>query len=102
MDGDNALNVQNAFFNQIRKDRARVTVSLNSGHRISGVIKSFDKFTFLLDTRHGEQIVFKHAVATVSIQRHADALGRSEHHADERQERKGFGNFMKLEEGKKE
>ena len=51
MDNDNALNVQNGFFNQARKDHTRVTVTMNSGQRITGYVKSFDKFTFLLDTK---------------------------------------------------
>jgi host factor-I protein len=67
MDTDNALSVQNAFFNQVRKDKTKVSVLLNNGQRIAGIIKSFDKFTFLLDTRHGEQMIFKHAVSAVSL-----------------------------------
>ena len=67
MDQDNALNVQNGFFNQMRKDRTRVTVCLNNGQKISGVIKSFDRYTLLLDAGGSEQVVFKHAVATVSV-----------------------------------
>lgn len=64
---DNALSVQNAFFNQVRKDKTKVSVLLNNGQRIAGVIKSFDKFTFLLDTRHGDQMIFKHAVSAVAL-----------------------------------
>jgi len=67
MDSDNALSVQNAFFNQVRKDKTKVSVLLNNGQRIAGVIKSFDKFTFLLDTRHGDQMIFKHAVSAVAL-----------------------------------
>jgi host factor-I protein len=93
VDNDNALNVQNGFFNQVRKDRTRVTIFLNNGQKISGTIKSFDRFTLLLDTKNGEQIVFKHAVSTVSIFR------PPEPHAKERERQ--FGNFIDLE-GKKE
>ena len=67
METDNALSVQNAFFNQVRKDKTRVSILLNNGQRIAGVIKSFDKFTFLLDTRHGDQMIFKHAVSAVAL-----------------------------------
>ncbi len=67
MESDNALSVQNAFFNQVRKDKTKVSVLLNNGQRIAGVIKSFDKFTFLLDTRHGDQMIFKHAVSAVAL-----------------------------------
>ena len=68
MDNDNALNVQNGFFNQVRKDRRQVTILLNNGQVVSGMVRSFDKFTLLLDTKSGEQMIFKHAIATVSLQ----------------------------------
>jgi host factor-I protein len=66
MDRDDLLNIQNDFFNQARKDKARVLVFLNSGRKITGRIKSFDKFTVILESAQGEQMIFKHAIATVS------------------------------------
>jgi host factor-I protein len=66
MERDNSPNIQNDFFNQARKDKARVVVFLNSGKKLVGRIKSFDKFTVILDNGQGEQMVFKHAIATVS------------------------------------
>jgi host factor-I protein len=89
MDNDHALNVQNGFFNQVRKDRTRVTVTLNSGQRVSGLVKSFDKFTFLLDTKSGEQMIFKHAVCTIAAWHPAE-----QPQTGERGE--GFGNFLPL------
>lgn len=102
MDTDTALNVQNGFFNQVRKDRTRVTICLNNGQRISGLVKSFDKFTLLLDTKNGEQMIFKHAVSTVSVFRPADAQGRAERRGREEpgREGKGFGNFIDFEKTK--
>ena len=69
MDRDNSLNIQNDFFNQARKDKARVLVFLNSGKKLTGRIKSFDKFTVILESGQGEQMIFKHAIATVSSSR---------------------------------
>ena len=43
-----------------------MTVFLGNGKRLTGRIKSFDKFTLLLESHQGEQIVFKHAISTVS------------------------------------
>ncbi|HKQ62141.1 MAG TPA: RNA chaperone Hfq [Candidatus Polarisedimenticolaceae bacterium] len=59
-------NLQNDFFNAARKAGTVVTVFLGNGKRLSGRIKSFDKFTLLLESHYGEQIVFKHAISTVS------------------------------------
>lgn len=60
--------IQNAFFNTARKERATVAVFLGNGKKLVGRIKSFDKFTVLLDGQYGEQIVYKHAISTVSLQ----------------------------------
>jgi host factor-I protein len=59
-------NLQNDFFNAARKDRATVTVFLGNGKRLTGRLKSFDRFTLLLESHQGEQIIFKHAISTVS------------------------------------
>ncbi len=62
-----ARNLQNDFFNAMRKDKKLVTVFLGNGKRLVGRIKAFDKFTLLLESHQGEQIVFKHAVSTVGL-----------------------------------
>lgn len=66
MEGESS-NLQNDFFNTVRKDRTLVSVFLSNGKKLSGRVKSFDKFTILLEGQHGDQIVFKHAISTVSL-----------------------------------
>ena len=65
--------IQNEFFNRVRKERTLVMVFLANGKRLIGRIKAFDKFTVLLDTHHGDQIVFKHAISTVGPARSVGA-----------------------------
>jgi len=66
--GDRDLGVQNDFFNQARKSRSRITILLNSGKRLAGRIKSFDRYTLILDAGNGaEEMVFKHAIATITL-----------------------------------
>ena len=65
MEGE-SRNLQNDFFNDARKARAWVSVFLGNGKKLSGRIKSFDKYTLLLEGHQGEMIVFKHAISTVS------------------------------------
>ena len=99
-ENDPTLNVQNGFFNQARKNHARVAVVLTSGQKISGVVKAFDKYTLLLDTRRGEQVVFKHAIATVA----AGGLAENETgqpSGDEDDHVSRFGNFIDLEDPRK-
>jgi tRNA dimethylallyltransferase len=65
MDAD-SRNLQNDFFNAVRKERTTLTVFLGNGKRLTGRLKSFDKFTLLLENHQGEQMIFKHAISTVS------------------------------------
>ncbi len=64
MEGESS-NVQNDFFNAARKSKMPVTVFLSNGKKLSGRIKSFDKFTLLLEGHQGEMVVFKHAISTI-------------------------------------
>ncbi len=100
MEEQDGSNIQNSFFNKVRRDHTRVNIALNSGHRLAGFVKSFDRFTLLLDTRNGDQMVFKHAVATVSTflprEGHGGGGGGERRPEETRQEARGFGNFMDL------
>jgi host factor-I protein len=68
MEGE-SRNLQNDFFNEARKARTNVTVFLSNGKKLTGRIKSFDKFTLLLDSHQGELIIFKHAISTITTAR---------------------------------
>jgi len=76
-------NLQNEFFNAARKERSTVTIFLSNGKKLVGRIKSFDKFTVLLESHYGEQIIFKHAISTVS------ASSRPPYNSDEGERREG-------------
>lgn len=69
MEKQAAQNIQDAFLNSARRERASVTVHLLHGSTLSGRIKSFDKFSVLLDVSGTEVLVFKHGVSTISIER---------------------------------
>ena len=58
-------NIQDSFLNQARKEKRPVTIYLMGGVKLSGKIKSFDKFALVLETNHQEQLIFKHAISTV-------------------------------------
>ena len=61
------LNIQEAFLNNTRKDKTFLTIYLMSGVKLSGRIKSFDKYSVILETNNQEQLIFKHAISTVVI-----------------------------------
>jgi len=60
-----AQNIQEAFLNNARKDKTFLTIYLMSGVKLSGRIKSFDKYSVVLETNNQEQLIFKHAISTV-------------------------------------
>lgn len=70
-----AQNIQEAFLNNARKEKTFLTIYLMSGVKLSGRIKSFDKYSVILETNNQEQLIFKHAISTVVISRpvHASA-----------------------------
>ena len=64
-----AQNIQDGFLNNARKDKVVVTIYLMSGVKLSGRIKSFDKYSMVLETNNQEQLIFKHAISTVVTQK---------------------------------
>ncbi len=64
-----AQNIQDAFLNTARRERFNIIIHLMHGATLSGRIKSFDKFSVLLDVGGQDFLVFKHAIATISQER---------------------------------
>lgn len=60
-----AQNIQDSFLNNARKEKGLITLYLLSGVKLSGRIKSFDKYSLVLETSNQEQLIFKHAISTV-------------------------------------
>ena len=62
-------NIQDGFLNLARREKLTVTIYLVNGAKLLGRIKSFDKFSLILETSTQEQLVFKHAISTISQSR---------------------------------
>ena len=58
-------NLQDAFLNQLRRDRIGVTMFLMNGFQMHGVIRGYDGFTVVLDTEGKQQLIYKHAISTI-------------------------------------
>ena len=67
-------NIQEAFLNSARREKIFLTVYLMSGVKLSGRIRSFDKYSVVLESNNQEQLIFKHAISTVVV-------AKSAHHA---------------------
>lgn len=69
MDSKPAQNIQDSFLNTARKERLNITIYLLSGVKLTGRIRSFDKYSVVLETNNQEQLIFKHAISTVAMGR---------------------------------
>jgi host factor-I protein len=65
MENKPAQNIQDTFLNTVRKDKTPITIYLVSGVKLTGRIRSFDKYSVLLENNSQEQLIFKHAISTV-------------------------------------
>ncbi len=70
-------NIQDSFLNQARKEKTSVTIHLMGGVKLSGKIKSFDKFALVMEINHQEQLIFKHAISTVVVSRSTQPSSQS-------------------------
>jgi host factor-I protein len=64
-----AQNIQDTFLNTARKERLSITIYLLSGVKFTGRIRSFDKYSVVLEANGQEQLIFKHAISTVVMGR---------------------------------
>lgn len=59
-------NLQDIFLNNARKDKIFVSVFLVNGVQLKGYVKGFDSFTVVLDSEGRQQLIYKHAISTIS------------------------------------
>jgi host factor-I protein len=75
MENKPAQNIQDSFLNTARKDKTQITIYLLSGVKLTGRIRSFDKYSVVLETNNQEQLIFKHAISTV-------VMAKGSHHGE--------------------
>lgn len=62
-------NIQDVFLNSARRERVAVTIHLMDGRQLAARIKSFDRFAVVVEVDDTEQLLFKHAIATIESPR---------------------------------
>ena len=60
------LNLQDSFLNQARKTSAALTVFLVNGFQLLVTVTGFDSFVVVLDSEGRQQMIYKHAISTVT------------------------------------
>ena len=62
-------NIQDVFLNYARRERLTVRIRLMDGSDFEGRIKNFDRFAVIVDREGADQLIFKHAIATITTTR---------------------------------
>ena len=65
-------NLQDVFLASARRNETPVTVFLMNGFQMRGVITAFDSFTVILTADGKQNLIYKHAISTVSPARTVD------------------------------
>lgn len=60
------INLQDIFLNQVRKDNASITIYLINGFQLKGTVRGFDNYTIVLESDGKQQLIYKHAISTIS------------------------------------
>jgi len=64
-------NIQDAFLNIARRERLLVTIRLMDGQELEGRIRNFDRFALIIEQNGSDQMLFKHAIASIRSPRSA-------------------------------
>jgi host factor-I protein len=62
---NNALNLQDLFLNQARREKIGITIFLMNGVQLKGLVKGFDSYIIILENEGKQQMIYKHAVSTI-------------------------------------
>ncbi len=65
-------NLQDVFLASVRRNETPVTVFLMNGFQMRGAITGFDSFTVVLTAEGKQNLIYKHAISTVSPIRAVD------------------------------
>lgn len=62
---EKAPSLQDAFLNNVRKNKIPLTIFLINGVKLQGIVTWFDSFCVLLRRDGHSQLVYKHAISTI-------------------------------------
>lgn len=65
------VNLQDSFLNQIRKEGSEVKIVLTDGSSLTGVVRGFDNFTVIINSKDSQHLIYKHAISQLITKRDA-------------------------------
>ncbi len=63
------FNFQDRVLCALRQQGQNTTVFLTNGFQMRGIIRGFDNYVVILDSDGRQQMIYKHAISTISPQR---------------------------------
>ena len=70
-----AINLQDAILNEVRRDRVPVTLFLMNGFQLRGIVTGYDSFVVVLVSEGKQQMIYKHAISTLAPMKPLKAVG---------------------------
>lgn len=95
-----SMNLQDSFLNQIRKEGTEVKLVLLDGTALTGIVKGFDNFTVILNSRGAQHLIYKHAIAQLIWRRPTSRREQSGDEAGGGAKKKGGFNRIDLSDVK--
>ena len=62
----NNINLQDAFLNNVRKEKIKITIYLLNGFKVVGLVKGFDNYVIYLETEKGQMLIYKHSISSIT------------------------------------
>jgi len=62
----NEINLQDRMLSALRQQAQNITVFLTNGFQMRGIITGFDQFVIMLQSDGRQQMIYKHAVSTMT------------------------------------
>jgi host factor-I protein len=78
----NQINLQDLVLNQVRKENIPVTIYLINGFQLKGFIRGFDNFTVIIEFDGKQQMVYKHAISTITPSRQISLMSPEPNRAE--------------------
>ena len=87
------MNLQDSFLNQVRKDNSEVKVVMIDGSVLSGIVRGFDNFTVILNSKGNQHLLYKHAVAQMIARKPIRRNQHPEEPAAQQKKPEGFNTM---------
>ncbi len=71
--------IQDAYLNALRKQKQPITIHIINGYQLNSVtVLGFDNFSILVQSKDRQQLVYKHAISTITPDRPVNMMNGQE------------------------